>query len=367
MVNQNSLAAIRVKEKNGRTLNCGTPDDDCPFTRRKSCDIALEIDSFEIFLNRQAFSANLITTPSSQNILTDLPSIAVVKSDNSPCSASHATVCISYNPQNSETWVIDPKDGATLCTARRVKYQYTPSSPEDICSWILDVRPSVTGSVVPLKVESSFGKFASILQEEWLGEITNPMNQEQLMQICTQQDYECIPVKYVNYDKLVDSTSVSIKLDDYFLSQDIIEVIYKKQPFTKTSLVRENNLWVPYMVKSERQFMVKEWEKSLKIRPFSGLLPFFKGKIYSNKIKSFESPQNILEYKQFDRNFLVRFHHIDQDFILFSETSNNSNIILKPIENYKNYNKGPDKKCKNWIYSEKKILNDFKLLAKIVQ
>jgi hypothetical protein len=373
-INQHSLAIQDNNRKSRSNAGCGINSQTCDFVYRKynnSCNYTVNLNELLNILSSNNFSCSLETT---QNYLPNyLPAIAVINTSLDSCNSTrHATVCIKTNGNSFD--VIDPHDAP--CIKDTVTYTLSNNTPEFVCHWIVDIIPRTTG--IANEKQNNI-KFTSYQPESRIGEINNDISPEALVQLCSSGLYTCVPVKYIDNNKLRSDSLVSSNLKDYLLPQDIIELIYNKPPFTKNSFVysKEKILWEPYMIRYDKTNIAEAWNKRLTINFGSDLLNFLKGILFSKKIKSkklqvINNPKQqnldaLLFKNTYKREKLIRFHHLDQDFILYENQDGKGNTVLEPVQNYKNYYPGPDKKCRNWVYSEAKVVKDLKQLLLTVE
>ncbi len=262
-------------------------------------------------------SQSAVRSELSNEISNNRPFIANI-SAMSPCKPEHTTVGIEvYN--NDFITIIDPhyrkcEPAVRQCNINsaliRVSALGTP--PEYACNFMTNIVIPSGFSIVNINHEKK------TLNLEWKNSFDKELTSDQLDEFVNSKSFIKVSMKYLSYEKLSNSKTISSNLDDYLLDYEAIELISTKKPFNSTAFYKFKDKWIPYMKWQNRSDILELWMGKFKSPQQNPLFdPGFKLRPYAFRINP---------------SFLIRFPHLKQEFI---EYSFKGKAVYFPLEPYK--------------------------------
>jgi Papain-like cysteine protease AvrRpt2 len=362
-VNQVEIVEQFIKEVLGLgSRNCGDKSDNCSklYGKKNHCNLGMDTSEFVIMLNKLHFNAKLVHNPRVSNFSAHLPSIALIRTTNGPCSPKHAIVCYSANLDSNFIMAIDPKFNKQMCQVGVVKYfPNAMNSPIRICNQVTNIYRSASTSDDRSRDFAAPPPPNNEISSKQSGEILKLLSQAEMDEYRNNTNFQCVDVRYFDYTTFADIKKLSSNINDYLLPNEIVEITQLSKPYTTTSFSRrEDGNWEPFMVKSNQPDIIKQWDQDSLVRRVPFFLNFLKGENGDIKVKSMNNSTTV--NKAYQRERLLRFHDIDQEFIEYSNVDEGKAVKFRPLFYYKNKLNGPDQKGSNHLYSAFTMISDLK-------
>ena len=248
----------------------------------------------------------------------------------SACVSSHLTLIRGYEIDNrvssttKDTFYLI-NDPFNKCNSSYSKLRYSPlPTINEICSYIYQIHP-IQQPLVARMAQKSIEQ----INEDWIGEITEPISQNDLKKKLEKDSYLASKTIYVSTETLK--------------SETVIELMYQKDkpPYTITTLQKIGQDWLPIEIKlttNHFNFIVSTKQKQV---------------LLSNYPQYCITDLQILPYAKIV--FIPDYDH----YYIFKDPMNNEIMFLR-IEDTS------DEKDKNYPISLKVIANTYKVNAYIL-
>jgi Papain-like cysteine protease AvrRpt2 len=277
------------------------------------------------------------------------------------CIASHVVVAMGYTTTNGVFQIIvhDPiTNSVCVGSTRKISFSLLEDNVDRVCSYLWVMKPKPRSMMQVSKIHSSKLLFDTILQNsqqyKWEGELAKPFKNIELANIFLKDDYSVVPVKYIDFQKLISSNTQTLEEIEY-KKNTVVELVHNKsKPHTVNRYQLSNGKWISTSIFQQAPEPILPFNLNDKNFELTNQNLNWKRRLRQNYINAnYSAP---LKEDGYEKVLVPPLYYQFHRF-----RANHGKIYYKPLGNY------PDLKVKNAdgffdtvIYNEADLLKSLK-------